>query len=215
MRFRSGPALRFVTALMLAAVFAPLCAGQTGAQGTRAPRTDPGAQRGIQREVDRELMFKGMMDSVERGDVGTQTGARPARLMAQLKEDFARLQVVNNELARARESGGELDFKMVAQSASEIKKRAGRLKENLLLPEPAEDRPKASSGIDAWQLRAALAELDRLVFSFVHNPGFQSVRVIDAEWSAKARSDLERIIELSGRVKKSSERLHRAAQKSH
>jgi len=39
--------------------------------------------------------------------------------------------------------------------------------------------------------------------------------VVNPEWSAKARSDLEEIIELSGRLKKSCEHLHKAAQKSH
>ena len=208
-----GPALRFAAALALAAAFAPLCRGQARAPGIRPTRTESSTQRELRRTVERELMYKQMQDS---------TGRRPAAanaarqmLLTQINEDFMRIQIVNNALAKSLAAGGELDFKAVAESASEIKKRAGRLRENLLLPEPAEDRPKASSGIDAWQLKDALAELDRLVFSFVHNPGFRSVRVIDAEWSAKARSDLERIIELSGRLKKSSERLHRAAQKSH
>ncbi len=213
MNFGFGPALRFAAALALTAGVAPLCPGQHGAPGMRPTRTESAAQRELRRTVERELMFRQMQDMMGR----RPDAANPARRLAltQINEDFTRIQVVNNALAKSLAAGGELDFKAVAQSASEIKKHAGRLKENLLLPEPAEGRRKASAGIEPGQLKAALAELDRLVFSFVHNPGFRSVRVVDARWSARARSDLEGIIELSGRLKKSSERLHRAAQKSH
>jgi hypothetical protein len=202
-----------VTALALAAGFAPLCLGQTGAPGTRPPRPESATQRELQRTLERELLFKQMQDMMARGPAAVS----PARQLAftQISEDFTRIQIVNNALAKSLAAGEELDFKVVAQAASEIKKRAGRLKENLLLPGLAEDRPKSSFEIEPWQLKAALAELDRLVVSFVHNPGFRSVKVVDAQWSAKARSDLEGIIELSGRLKKSSEQLDKAAQKSH
>ena len=73
----------------------------------------------------------------------------------------------------------------------------------------------ASDVIEPGQLKASLAALDRLVVSFVSNPGFRSVKVIDPQWSARARSDLEGIIGLSGRLKKSCEQLHKAAQRSH
>jgi hypothetical protein len=214
MRFGFGPALRFVTAFALAAGAAPLCSARQGGQGSRSPRPDSGAtQRELQRTLERELLFKQMQDATKRGPAA----APPARGMAlaQINEDFRRLQVVNNALAKSLAAGGELDLRQVAQSASEIKKRAGRLRENLLLPEPAEGCPTSSFEVEPGRLKAALAELDRLVVSFVHNPGFRSVKVVDAEWSARARSDLEGIIELSGRLKKSSEQLHKAARKSH
>jgi predicted flap endonuclease-1-like 5' DNA nuclease len=213
MRFRFEPALRFMTALALAAEFAPPSLGQTGAPGMRPPRSDSTTQRELQRTLERELLFKEMQEAMRRGPSNTQPARQPA--FAQINEDFTRIQVVNNALAQTLAAGGELDFKLVAQAASEIKRRAGRLKDNLLLPEPAEGRAKASSEIEPGQLKAALAELDRLVISFVHNPGFQSVKVVDAQWSAKARSDLEEIIELSGRLKRSSEQFYKTAQKSH
>jgi hypothetical protein len=123
--------------------------------------------------------------------------------------------LVNNALARALAAGEELDLKLVAQATAEIKKRAGRLKENLLLPEAVEGHQRSSDVFEPGELKAALAALDRSVISFVSNPGFRSVRVIDPQWSAAARNDLEVIIELSGRLKKSCEHLHKAAQKSH
>lgn len=213
MRFRFEPALKFVTALALAAESGTPCLGRQGTAGTRNSRPDSATQRELQRTLEHELLLKQMQDMMARGPAAVSPARRLA--LTQINEDFTRLQVVNNALAKSLAVGGELDFKAVAQAASEIKKRAGRLRENLILPAPAEDRPKSSSGIEPGQLKAALAELDRLVFSFVHNPGFRSVKVVDAQWSAQARSDLEGIIELSGRVRKSSEQLHKAAQKPH
>jgi hypothetical protein len=211
MKFRFEPALRFVTALALAAEVAPLCLGQQSAAGQRTPRPDS-TQRELQRTLERDLLFREMQELAARGPAPQSTRQTP---LTQINEDFARIQMVNNALAQAVASGEELDLKLVAQAASEIKKRAGRLKENLILPSMTEDRTKVPVGIESGQLKAALNTLDRLVISFVTNPGFRSVKVVDPQWSFRARRDLEEIIELSGRLKKSCEHLYKATQKSH
>jgi hypothetical protein len=193
-----------LTALALAAVAAPLCLGQQ--------RRPDSTQRELQRTLERDLMFREMEETAARGPA-----PRPSRQPAftQISEDFERIQVINHALALAAAAGEELDPKSVGQAMSEIRKRAGRLKENLLLPESVEASPKPSDVIEPGQMKESLAALDRLVLSFVHNPGFRSVKVIDTQWAVKARRDLEEIIELSGRLKKSCEHLHKAAQKSH
>jgi hypothetical protein len=193
-----------LTALALAAVAAPLCLGQQ--------RRPDSTQRELQRTLERDLMFREMEQTAAR-----RPAPRPSRQPAftQISEDFERIQVVNHTLALTVASGDALDFKQVAQAVSEIKRRAGRLKENLILPGSVEARPKSSDVIEPGQLKESLAALDRLVIGFVRNPGFRSVKVIDTQWAVKARGDLEEIIELSGRLKKSCEQLHKAAQKSH
>jgi hypothetical protein len=212
MKFRFEPSLKFLTALAFASVAAPLCAGQR-VTGPRSPRPDS-TQRELQRTLERDLLFKEMRDSMARGPARRPSPPTRRPDLTQIGEDFTRIQVANNALARALAAGGELDFKFVAQSASEIKKRAGRLRDNLALPLTDELRPKERAGIEPSRLKAALNTLDGLVMSFVTNPGFQSVHVIDAQWAVKARQDLEGIIEMSGRVKACSEQLHKAAQKS-
>ena len=69
----------------------------------------------------------------------------------QLSDDFMRIQIVNNKLREAVSNDGALDLALVAQSASEIRKRAGRLKDNLVLPEPEKSakRTKVKVGADA------------------------------------------------------------------
>ncbi|MFL6335553.1 MAG: hypothetical protein ACJ754_19770 [Pyrinomonadaceae bacterium] len=211
MKFRFEPALRLLTALALANGVAPLCMGRQSTAGQRSPRPDT-TQRELQRTLERDLLFREMQEMAARGPTPQPTRRPPVE---QINEDFTRLQVVNNALARASASGEELDPGLVAQALTEIRKRAGRLKENLLLPEKVEERPKASDVFEPGQLKESLAALDRLVVSFVGNPGFQSVRVIDPQWGAAARRDLEGIIELSGQLKKSCEQSHRTASKSH
>ena len=143
--------------------------------------------------------------------------AEPQLAVVQIKEDYVRIQVVNSDLARAASQGGALDLKLVAKSAAEIRKRAERLKHNLALPEPEQsaERPAAEAGDEEARLRASVSTLGRLIAGFVRNPIFREVGVFDARSAATARRDLEEIIGLSGRLKKESERLNKAVQKSH
>jgi hypothetical protein len=140
----------------------------------------------------------------------------PRLTLMQIKEDFQRIQVVNYELTRAVAHGETLDFNFVAKSASDIKKRAERLKENLMLPEPGQTRRRlrVEDVQGPEQLKSALSSLGKLIAGFVHNPVLKDANVIDAELSVKARRDLDEIIELSGHVKRGSERLNKATGKS-
>jgi hypothetical protein len=137
----------------------------------------------------------------------------PRLAFAQIREDFIRLQVVNNDLARAVAGAGQLDFKLVAKSAAELKKRAERLKLNLALPEAAEGEkaPAPPAPTDPEQLRAALSRLDGTILKFADELHATGVRRLDAQSAAKLRRGLEEIVALSGRVKKGSEKLGEAA----
>ncbi len=212
------PALWFVAALTLTVLVAP-CAGQQpnieqpSGTGERRARPDSGQAA---RQVARELEAARRLWGVEL-DETRRVGERPDQrlVFTQISEDFLRIQIVNDELARTVEPTAPLDLKFIAQAASEIKKRAGRLKYNLALPEPAErvKRPKVEVETGE-QLRAALTTLGPLIVGFAHNPIFKETKVLDAQLSTKARCDLEEIIELSGQVKKTSEQLSKAARRA-
>jgi hypothetical protein len=137
----------------------------------------------------------------------------PRLAFAQIKEDFQRLQVVNNDLAKSVLGGGQLDLKLVTKSASEIKKRAERLKLNLALPEAAEGGkiPASAPPPDLEQLRTALSRLDGIVLRFANNLHAKGVGSLDAASSARMLRDLEAIVSLSERIKKSSEKLGEAS----
>ena len=218
------PVLHITAAIILASALAPLVSGQQAnpapdqsgsgrnTSGRNSSRTsDSAALERAMRERDlRERMFQ--LEMLERMAREPAERPEPRLALAQIKEDYARIQVVNNALAQAVSGGGTLDLKFVAKSASEIKKRAARLKLNLVLPEPEKDakRPKVEVG----ELKPALSVLNELIVGFVNNPMFKAANIVDAQESAKARRDLEAIIALSGQVKKSSEQLSKAAPQS-
>jgi hypothetical protein len=133
----------------------------------------------------------------------------PRLAMAQIREDFVRLQVLNNELAKAVSKGGTLDLKFVSKSAAEIRRLAARLRDNLVLPGSgdAPEQEEAKAAPQPEQLGPALSTLDGLILKFADGLASKGVYLIDTKSSAKARRELEAIIELSLRVKKASEKM--------
>ncbi|MET0645947.1 MAG: hypothetical protein ABW208_04950 [Pyrinomonadaceae bacterium] len=194
---------------VFSAAAALLCAAcALGVQGQQPSRAEREARERMAREAaeseEREMMFA-LAERYHRSGERRE----PRLAFEQIREDFLRLQVINNDLARAASGGGQLDFKLVAKSASEIKKRAERLKENLALPEADEEgKPPASPApADPEQLRVALSRLDGIIRRFASGLHAKGVRRLDAQSSARLRLDLDAIVGLSGRVKKGSEKL--------
>lgn len=207
--------------LLLVATCALVSANASLASGRQAGRRGIGNSAEIEhrererreREMnDRELRARQLMLRNSRVDGGKGSAAVPGpRLaVAQIREDFARLQVVNNDLARAVSRGDALDPRFVSKSASEIKKLAVRLKENLALPEPEDGAEGRESKVTPGQLRAALSALDASILTFAEDIASKGVYQIDAQSSAKARRELEAIIALSEWVKKTSEKSKKA-----
>ena len=127
--------------------------------------------------------------------------------LAQIKEDYERIQLVNLDLVKATSDQAQLDLKLAAESASEIRKRAERLLTNLSLPEMPADLERVKMPNEGEEhLRPSLVMLRRLVERFVRSPLFRDVNVIDAQVSTRARRDLEGIVELSGRLKRDCEK---------
>jgi len=206
MDYASKPFLGAAAILLSAA-----CAfGVQGQQGRTAERAARDRMASDAAESDEREM---MLALAERYHRAGEQRREPRLAFAQIREDFLRLQVVNNDLTKAAAGAGELDLKLVARSASEIKKRAERLKENLALPEPPDGKktPASPAPSDPEQLRAALSRLDGIVLRFASGLHAKGVGRFDAESAGRMRLDLEAIIGLSERVKKGSEKLSEAA----
>lgn len=166
-----------------------------------------------QLDEERELM----MTMTEQLRDSAPPPRRASRLnFAQIGEDYVRLQKVNNNLAQAVVTSDTIDLKLVAQSASEIKKCADRLKLNLALPELESGAApnRIVVGPEAKHLRPALAALDIMILRMVRNPLFKNPKLVDTRQAPQVRRDLEAIIELSAELRKRSEQLSKAAQKS-
>ena len=122
--------------------------------------------------------------------------------LVQIKEDFERMQVVNNEMMRVVVKSSTLDHKLVSQSLEEINKRARRLKENLKMQDYEVTGAGEEKAATVADVKASLVTLDDFIMSFVKSPLFQNPQVIDTNQRAKAGSDLAKIIGMSRDAKK-------------
>lgn len=211
-----NPVVRFTLRAAVAACCA--LASYTLAAGQARPRTAADQMVIIMREsrARADEQYERAMSLRMAGQVQRQPRrAEPKLALAQIREDFVRIQVVNNDLADAVSRRGPLDLKFIAKSASDIRKRAGRLKDNLVLPEheSAFVVPEARGSAEA-QLKSSLVTLGELIQEFVTNPLFEKANLVDIHLAMKARRDLDDIIEVCGRLKKNSEELGRAAERA-
>lgn len=130
-------------------------------------------------------------------------------LMAQTEQDFNRILFLHNEIARALTSNKDLDYHFVSDATAEIKKRASRVQSSLFLhlkPEEALELEKSPAPKDL-PMKDELIKLCHQIRSFVTNPSIENPNTINAEQMAKARKDLESLIQLSGQIKKDAEKL--------
>ena len=204
------PAAAACAALLSLALFAPPAARAQGRQpdAHHAPvpvQPDPIPRAPSVRE--RQMM----MDEMSR-EMGKGTPPRKSEelRMSEIAEDYRDLQQVNNKMMAAAMRAAEPDYKSVAGSLSDIRRRAERLRENLALPQlEARDEKKSEPKPfeDVAGMKAALLALDRSIMSFVRSPLFKNTDVLDAEAAAKAARDLNDVIERSRLASKGAEKL--------
>ena len=134
--------------------------------------------------------------------------SNPQLALAQVQDDFTHIQLINKKLGLTALRNSNLDLNFVTKAATEINRRADRLKENLALPVPAETtEPFKYNVANATQLKAPIVDLARLILDFTDNPYFKEASVLETEQANKARRDLENIIALSERIRELSRKL--------
>lgn len=133
--------------------------------------------------------------------------------LAQIRADISYLRTVSSYLSHTASQSSELNFKAIAKSTSETKKRAARLKDSLALlnPERSAKRKEEKVPIDSGQLRVALSALSALISDALCNPGLKGY-LLDMTRSAEAGSELDEIVELSRLIRMSSEMLGKGRQ---
>lgn len=193
--------------LVSACVAGPAAARQIGpGLSAPVPGTSSPKREAIERQ-GREAMLRNveLLTRPSEGQLGLQAAA------AQVKQDFKRIQVLRNSLARHLTSEGPLDFKSIADTAGELNKRAGRLRTHLA-PQAAsshDERPRGQIELEGELVRAALITLCQRIDSFTGNPIFKVLDVVDVEQAARAGGDLQGIIRLSARIKDGAERMNK------
>lgn len=137
----------------------------------------------------------------------------PQMILAEVNEDFDHLRAIGEELKTTVASQNALDYKHIAESSADVKKRALRLKTNLALPAP-KDQKREKLQDPGDDLKPSLTILEGLINSFITNPIFSDTGGLDAKLAGKAKLDLDSIIEFSEKVRKSAEKMSKNAGKS-
>ena len=133
-----------------------------------------------------------------------------------VNEDFARIQDINAEVMRDYASGAVPNYKHISEAMAEINKRAVRLNTSLLLPpsDAVATDQMTPVVLKRGESRSPLLDLNDLIHGFVTNPIFKNVNTIDLALGAKAKRDLESIIDLSDKISKSAGKLSKASHSS-
>ncbi|HEY0364888.1 MAG TPA: hypothetical protein VGC73_00350 [Pyrinomonadaceae bacterium] len=138
---------------------------------------------------------------------------RRKSLFPQINEDFQRIQVIHNEIVRMLQPDKELNYGRLVDLTGDMKKRGARLRENLALPEP--DKTEAphtnSEAVDDTHLKKTIADLHDLVVSFVANPIFKNLGVVDAKAIDTATENLDAIIDVSEEIKREAKLVGKSA----
>src|SRR5438445_11149645 len=162
------------------------------------------------RQVD-----EGRLRSAEM-DAGTEE--KNQRLLqaaiANMKEDFSRIQVLRNDIARNLVARKPLDYKLVSEQTTEINKRASRLNVYMRARAAEDEKQDNSPELKSEEMIGALVRLCKLIDSFTENPALKDAATVDSKEIAKAKEnkanadrDLLAIIRLSSRLQKRSQKL--------
>ena len=141
--------------------------------------------------------------------------SRRRSLFPQIDEDFQRIQVIHNEIVRMFQPDKSPNYDRLAELTDDLKKRTARLRENLFLPESdkKKEKPAHSGMIDENHMKNNVVALHDLVVSFVANPIFKNLGVVDATVIESATENLENIIDISDEIKREAKILGRTAKK--
>lgn len=197
-------------ACILAAAVSLAAASAAAATPLQRPAGGPDLKAEQRKREVRETMLRNseLGAAIEKGDQ-----KRIEAAVEQVKQDFKQIQIVRNEIARNILANKPADYKLISGEASEINKRAERLKTYLIPPaaEGKDKAPKSQIEFDGDQMKDALVRLCNLIDSFTENPVLKTIGRVDVEESARAGVDLLDIIELSSNIKRSAERLKKTS----
>ncbi|HEX3085030.1 MAG TPA: hypothetical protein VHP99_10935 [Pyrinomonadaceae bacterium] len=185
--------------MRIAAIIFTLILGAGAAHAQSTPRREDPFQRKLQSVVQLEMIEAALTRPANSSN-------ERSTALAQISEDFWRIQLANDALVVSLSGTSNLDSRLVAKTAAEIRTRAKRLKENLALPAPEKDSTIAAD-FAAGDIRSSIASLSKLIDSFVSNPMLSQRHMVDATLSLTAGRDLEHIIILSGEIRKTAARL--------
>jgi hypothetical protein len=200
---------------LVAAIFSLCLAGTTLGQGKPTgagppPNNNPNIND-RQRQVDESRLRSAEMNNSAEEE---ERQKRVQAAIVNMKDDFKRIQVLRNDIARNLVARKPLEYKLVAEQTAEVNKRASRLNVYMLARVPEEEKPNSADELKSEEMVGALVKLCKLIDSFTENPALKNASTVDSKQTAKAREDkaqadrdLLAIIKLSASIQKKSESL--------
>jgi hypothetical protein len=202
----SRSALNVVGTLTLTLLSAAFLFAQVSDGGVQTNSADPFREALERRSRETALRSVTM--------IGTHTSdPRLQRaLIAQMNEDFKQLQVIRLGMVKDIADGKSFQYKRLASDASEIKKRAQRLRSSLALLEDkdAGKTTEKDAGYDARTIQDAASDLCLQISRFTTNPLFNPGAVYNLRYATEADQALDTVITLSVNIKNSAEKLRRS-----
>lgn len=190
-------------------VFAVMVAtGSVAARQAPRPPVDRDAKR---EDRQREMREKSLRSLDMRQVLQQRDQQRIDAAIKQVKEDFKQIQILRNEMVHNLVANKPLDYKLISNETADINKRADRLKTFLMPPDAEVDDKGLKDQVEFTgdEMKGALVQLCNRIASFIENPVLKSPGTVDVEQSTRAGGDLLTIIELSGNLKRSAEKLNK------
>jgi hypothetical protein len=195
------------TFLLLAFVTILTLANLSKAQSSTGSFPGPAVREGNRSMDDYDRTINRMKNDAK------ATNERRRNLFPQIDDDFKRIQVIHNELARMIQQDKVLNYGRLAELTDDMKKRSSRLRENLLLPEPEGTKSQHlhNEPIDEGNVTENIFALHAVVVRFVANPIFKNLGVVDAKVIESASDGLHDIITLSEEIKREAKILSKSS----
>ena len=201
-------------AWLLATAIVSLCvAGTTMAQKPAGagppPNNNPNLDDRI-RQLD-EGRLRGAETNVS---VEEQNQKRLQAAIVNMRDDYKRIQILRNDIARNLVARKPLDYKLLSEQTTEINKRASRLNVYMRAHVPEETELNGLAELKNEEMIGTLVKLCKLIDSFTENPAMKNANIVNSKEIDKARADkanadrdLLVIIKLSANIQKKSENL--------
>jgi hypothetical protein len=185
--------------------------GSALAQGPRESRPNIN----LRAEDQKRQLQEGRLRTAEWDALGESENEKLVQAaLVKMKEDFARIQVLRNDIARNLVSHKPLDYNLISAQTGEIHKHASRLNIYILAHFADTDGTHESAELKREEMVSALVKLCKLVDSFTENPALKHAGSVDVkeiekvkDEKARADKDLLAIITLSQAIKKRSDNL--------
>ena len=213
------PKIKKLVGFLVAGIFSLCVASTSLAQGNPTgppagagppPNNNPNLQD-RSRQVDESRLRSAEMDA-SGAEEKNQKLLEAA--IANMKEDFSRIQVLRNDIARNLIAHRPLDYNLISEQTAEINKHTNRL--NVYIRAHAAEGEKENDlpELKSEEMIGALVRLCKLIDSFTENPALKDAATVDSKEIAKAKEnkanadrDLLAIIRLSSRLQKRSQKL--------